>query len=109
MVFEFIRIQILFLAFLVDTSSIEDYTAKVKKLVGLKAETGKPFCTLCGRECSNKAMVVDHIKALHLNRADYQCQFCPSKFKTAAHKNKHVSRKHRQENKLSKVFGAEIP
>ena len=85
--------------------SLAEYNAKVKKLVGFNEVTGKFVCTLCSKECSSRRTTACHIKIKHLDRADYECTYCQTTFKTDMQLSKHIFCKHRMEHKLAKTFG----
>jgi hypothetical protein len=88
--------------------SPEVFDAKVRLLVGLKKDTGKHYCTFCNKEFSSLQTASNHIKVKHFDREDFQCGYCPAKFKTSTHKAVHVHNKHRGDHKKAKVFGGAL-
>ena len=87
--------------------SATEFEEKVSKLVRFSNESGKHECILCFRQFSYRRSAVDHVKTRHLDRADHHCKFCPAVFKAGTHLANHVYQKHRELNKLAKVFSLE--
>jgi hypothetical protein len=85
-------------------ASLAEFEEKVKKLVKVNRETGHIECTLCFKKFLNHRPATDHIKTCHLDGAVFSCKFCPAVYKAKQRLFGHVYRKHRAENKLSKVF-----
>ena len=80
------------------------FEERVYKLVRFSNTSANHECLLCFRQYSYRRSAVDPVKTRHLDRADHHCKYCPAVFKTGNHLANHVYKKHREVNKLAKVF-----
>ncbi len=77
---------------------------KIKQLVKVNQDSGKPFCALCKKELANKFKTFEHIKAKHIGRKDVLCLYCPEAFTTLNLRNKHIYKRHNEEHQVAKLF-----
>ena len=77
---------------------------QLKLMIQANPDSGKPSCGLCLKEFFSRDKVLNHLKAIHANRADQKCSYCPLAFGTKAHLGIHISRKHLEVHRMKKLL-----
>ena len=77
---------------------------KIKQLVKLNTDSGKPFCALCKKEFANKFKTFEHIKTIHIGRKDVCCLYCSEAFTTVTLRNLHIYKLHNEQHQLAKLI-----
>jgi hypothetical protein len=85
--------------------ALAEFNRKVMQLVKKNADTGLFSCILCFKEFRHRSSAGGHLRVEHLDGVSFTCKFCPMTFKAKQRLDYHVFKKHREANKLDKVFG----
>ncbi len=79
---------------------------KIKQLVKMNPDTGKPFCALCKKEFARKDKAFEHIKNMHIGRKDVVCHYCTEAFTTLTLRNLHIYKHHNEQHQLKKLLNS---
>ena len=77
---------------------------QIKQLIQTSSTSGQPICGICLKEFSQRQSVFDHLKSHHGGKASHQCMYCSLFFKTLHCRTKHISKKHREAHRMSKLM-----
>ena len=77
---------------------------QIKQFIQTSSTSGQPMCGICLKGYSQRQGVFDHLKSYHGGTANLQCMYCSLLFKTAHHRTIHISQKHREAHRMSKLM-----
>ena len=87
---------------------ITDYYAERKEYIsrGLKRFGSEWKCMICNATYRYHSKAFNHVEANHFqDDFVYSCEYCSETFKTQNSYSVHLSRKHKEEHKMSKIWG----
>ena len=64
---------------------------------------GTRICNVCNATFAQIKSIEDHIEAVHVKIPVYECNFCSETFTYRGAKHNHVSKYHREQNKMKNI------
>ena len=81
---------------------------QLKLMIQTSPDSGKPSCGICLKEFFDRINVLNHLKAVHVNRGDQKCCYCPLAFSTKKLLRQHISRKHLEIHRMNKFLNKKV-
>ena len=88
---------------------IADFHAQREEIIsrGLAKVGNQWKCLICDALYVQRVRCETHIEATHLqDEAIYTCQYCSNTFKTRNAYRVHISKRHKEEHRMAKVWGS---